>query len=545
MHTSEARIAPYLTRRHLGLFSLLLLLLLLPILLTACSSAPGPETDPSVPDSTPLLWPSESGTTFHRQGCSPLPWESLPGASIVFALTDEVAPGHAPIPHNPAERLVFAQLYETLVNVDCEGRLKPGLASAWSCTEDSTQWVFTLRRGARFWDGTPVASEHVLRAWSANQACPRTGDQTPLWNWFNTRSKNISQVDDLRIAIQLPEPQARFPWLLAHPATAISLPREGWLWPVGSGPLRLRASTPAPLPDLDCRPNSHHPNQPVCKDLTFRVLPGSDPRDLVSTDIDLVLTDNLEAVRFFREMPGFAPVPLPWNRLFLLVCPPDRNPAGPEFWANLVQKIDARNDLTLVSARPWDHLVFPSGGAWGCPQLTGPVSLDSSGRREWNLGKPPLDEKTIAFPRGNAAARELAQRLVALGPDDLRVVGVHPESLNFILNWQMAAAVVLPSDQQFPTGCLQTATLIGRTAWLQTAAFQTEGTENLVQANTQAGLALKHPAQVLQDKGLIHPLALTHSWLITRGEWAGLALAFDGTPSLWNLGKAKQGTVAP
>jgi Bacterial extracellular solute-binding proteins, family 5 Middle len=520
---------------------------LLPLLLiTGCASSPTFDTAPSSPESTPILWPSDYGTTNQRQGCSPLPSESLPNASIIFALTDSVSPNQAPIPHNPSERLVFAQLYETLVNVDCEGNLKPGLASAWSCSEDSTQWVFTIRRGARFWDGTPVFSRDVQDSWLANQNCPQLGAQTPLWNWFNARSKTITLVDDVRIAIRLPEPQSRFPLLLAHPATAVSVRRDGWAWPVGSGPMRLRASTPAPLPDLECRPNPHHPQHPVWKNFTFRVVPDSDPRDLISTDIDLALTNSLDAVRFFQEMPGFHSTPLPWDRLFLLICPPEKNPAGTGLWSDLALRIDAKNDLTRVSARSWNNLVFPGGGAWDCPQLTGPISMNNiSARREWDLGRPALDEKTIVFPLGNPAARELAQRLAALGPDDLRVAGVHPQSLNFILKWQMAGAMVLPSDQLFPTGCLQTATLLGRATWLQTAAFPTEGAENLVQAERQSNQHNQNPTQVLRDKGLVHPLALTHSWLITRGNWAGLELAFDGTPLLWNLGRPRQETVAP
>ncbi len=37
-----------------------------------------------------------------------------------------------------------------------------------------------------------------------------------------------ADLDARRLAIRLPEPQAAFPLLLAHPATAVALPRPGW-----------------------------------------------------------------------------------------------------------------------------------------------------------------------------------------------------------------------------------------------------------------------------------------------------------------------------
>ena len=446
--------------------------------------------------------------------------------------------------------MVFAHLYETLITVDCEGNLKPGLASAWACTEDSTLWVFTLRPGARFWDGSQVTSQDVRNAWTANQGCPRRGDQTPLWTWFNARAKTITLMDVNQVAIRLPEPQAQFPLLLAHPATAISVRRPGWTWPVGSGPARLRASTPAPMPDLECRPNLHHPQNPLWKSLTFRVMPATDPRDLISSDIDLAMTRSLDAVRFYREMPGFQSVPLPWNRLYLLVCPPEKNPAGTSRWSDLVPQLNPAQDLTRVAARPWGHLIFPAGGRVSCPQLSGPVAKGSSARREWDLGGSTLDESTIVYPRNDPAARELAQRLAALGPSQVKVAPVHPGALNFILNWQMAAAVILPTDQNFPTCCLQTATLLGRASWLQIAALQPNQTqggsaENLVQAEAQSSFRHRNPTRALMEKNLLHPLALTHAWLITRGTWAGLEIAFDGTPLLWNLGKSREGGDLP
>src|SRR5881628_1191196 len=95
----------------------------------------------------------------------------LPGDSTAHADTLTVAapgavdPAHAPIPVTTAERVLFRQLYETLLRVDCEGHLHPALAASWSSSDGGRTWTVTLADGAIFWDGVPVSARDVLAAW--------------------------------------------------------------------------------------------------------------------------------------------------------------------------------------------------------------------------------------------------------------------------------------------------------------------------------------------------------------------------------------------
>ena len=84
------------------------------------------------------------------------------GPTVTVALTDSVDPVHVPVPRNDAERLVFGQLYETLVRVDCEGHAVPGLAASWSSSDGGRRWTLTLRDQAQFWDGAPVTARDVV-----------------------------------------------------------------------------------------------------------------------------------------------------------------------------------------------------------------------------------------------------------------------------------------------------------------------------------------------------------------------------------------------
>jgi hypothetical protein len=525
------------------------LLLFLLCVLAGCggSGGSGPHDDPVrfLPD----RWPTTAGTlSTLRTGCDVLSDDALPGGDFTVALTAAVDPAHAPVPHNRAERVVFAQLYETLVNVACDGTAQPGLAASWTCTADSTTWVFSLREDARFWDGTRITAEDVRQAWTRNQSDLLPAGAISPWNWINARDRGITAVDARRLAIQLPEPQARFPLLLAHPAAAVAIRQPGWAWPVGSGPCRLRATDPAPLPDLICRPNQHHPHPPVWKSLTFRVTPGLDPRDLVATDIDLALARDLATVAFYDEAPGFQTVPLPWERLYLLVCPPQLNPAGPSRWSEAARQLQVTRDVTAVAARPWHDVMFPAGGGGRCPQLSGPITGQSAAPLDSELAAHRLDGLTIAYPQTDPGAVELAGRLSHLAGADTRIAGLIPTDLDLALQWQMAGAFVVAQDQIFPTGCLQLAALMGRTAWLQKAGLARPDAgpvENLVQAQDLSAGAAGSPSIELARTGIVHPLALSHRWLIVRGELAGLSLDFDGTPLLAGLGRPVAPQVSP
>ena len=492
-------------------------------LLTSCGGTSGPGTSDEAVLPVIDLWPAgDSGPwTPIREDCGTLAGPAASGGHFVFTLTDSVLPSRAPIPHNISERVVFAQLYETLVQVDCAGETRPGLAESWTCTEDSTVWIFTIREGARFWDGTRITAEDVRRAWGHN------------------RARTVNVLDARRLAVRLSAPHARFPMLLAHPATAVSVTRPGWTWPVGSGPCRLRASDPAPLPDIAGRPNQNHPAGPAWKSLTFRISPDTDPRDFLITDMDLTLVRDMDAVRFFDDAPGFRSVPLPWNRLYLLVCPPEMNPRGAERWITAAAKMDPGRDVTAVSARSWPEIVFPAGGEDRCPRVKSPVTSAKSARLDWNLAEKNLDQDVLAYPSGDVGAREMAHRLGALTGGPARTVALSDGGIDFALQWQMAGAFVLPLDQQYPTGCLQMATLLGKATWLLEAALGQPDPpviDSLAAADRYAAPSQEPPTKALRRKGLVRPLGLSRSWLVMRGSLAGIELAFDGIPLLAGLG---------
>src|SRR5436305_4658366 len=67
-------------------------------------------------------------------------------------------------PHSQNELLtnsINGQMYETLVNRGKQLEVVPALATEWQQIDPLT-WRFTLRRGVRFHDGTPLTADDVL-----------------------------------------------------------------------------------------------------------------------------------------------------------------------------------------------------------------------------------------------------------------------------------------------------------------------------------------------------------------------------------------------
>jgi peptide/nickel transport system substrate-binding protein len=117
--------------------------------------------------------------------------------TLIVGVSESVDLTHAPVPLTEAERLVFAPFFGTLVRVDCDGRMLPGLAQRWSRVEDDgRRWRFTLRDDARFWDGTPVTAGDIASAWAGN----------PL-----VAADSVAAPDQRTLTVVLPQPDSLGP----------------------------------------------------------------------------------------------------------------------------------------------------------------------------------------------------------------------------------------------------------------------------------------------------------------------------------------------
>ncbi len=314
-----------------------------------------------------------------------------PGEPIeTVAFRDRIEPANAPRPSNESERLLFRQMYETLVRIDCHGRVKPGLATSWRLDADGRTWLLTLREDARFSDGTPVTPADVRAGWSGG------GDgNVDLLPPVRGLVQSVAPVDDRVLAVTPRRQHPDAPIALAHPDLAIARSLAGSLWPLGTRADRSAVASNPSAGTANAEITITREAGPV-----LRFVPAPrDPRDLLDAGVDLLLTRDPATLDYAATLPHVRSVPLAWRRTHVLVTP-GRSRSMPSLPAQARQALadDAVRGEARGAAEPfwWQDLE-------GC-QLA-PA----------RPGDPAAPTPRVVYDADDDDARDLAERLVGLG----------------------------------------------------------------------------------------------------------------------------------
>jgi len=164
-----------------------------------------------------------------------------------------------------SEAQIFTAIYEGLFSYHPRTlEPVPALAERWELSEDKMQWTFTIRRGARFWNGDAVRAEDFRAAWISLLEPERDSPYSSMFdviqgardyrNGINRDpdSVGIRAADQRTLVINLSSPASFFPAMLCHhsfsPIHSSMLnnnhwaPREkqtNWNPPVSNGPFRI------------------------------------------------------------------------------------------------------------------------------------------------------------------------------------------------------------------------------------------------------------------------------------------------------------------
>ncbi len=274
---------------------------------------------------------------------------------------------HALSPTNDSERFLFRNLFHNVIQLDCQGTVRPGLADAWTA-DPGGSWTFTLREGASFAPGWPVTADVV--AGSIDSAVV---------------------LDDRHLRVPMRGGDS-IPRFLADPALAVmaGMPSIG----KEPGGIDLPARDGGPVMD-------------------FKFDPNGDARDALDREVDLVVTRDPALVDYVSNRAEFATFPLPWSRTYVLLEAGDRQG---ELGANL-NATSVRSSLAKDAVQAGARAAEPPYW-WSDHGTCGATATLQSGSTS----------SRVVYRRDDEVARDLAERIVALASTStgLRAAGLDP-----------------------------------------------------------------------------------------------------------------------
>lgn len=183
---------------------------------------------------------------------------AMAGGTLRIAMTASDVPTTTGMPNNGYEGMRFLgyPIFEGLVlwdlsSADTLADIRPGLAESWSQDpNDPTKWVFKLRHGVTFHDGSPFNADAAI--WNLeryyNSDAPQFEPQgSAIVRARNPNVAGYRKIDDYTLEISTDRPLSYFPYLLVYMlySSPTQFEKVGSDWaafakaPSGTGPFKI------------------------------------------------------------------------------------------------------------------------------------------------------------------------------------------------------------------------------------------------------------------------------------------------------------------
>lgn len=305
-------------------------------------------------------------------------------------------------------------IYDTLLTMDRNGSIHPGIAGSWSVTEDGRRYTFTIRDGVKCHDGTLLDAAAVKASVDRAIAPVTINPNAPAWGPI-TRSTVSGNV----VTIELSERFEPFVSFLTSMPSAIICPAsfEGASFrPVGTGPFKLvnwvrndRMELAANADYRNFNPMIDNPGRPHIDRLTLRVIPEALARAaaLRSGEVDMA-DPSIEEAGALAADPEFRlyVADLTGELMFAgftLKVPPLDNP-GIRRAITMALNRQSYADLAFAG------LVKPAD----CPVAPALLAFDPGHCAAWGTGYDPEGARALLARAGFGPGNPLAIRI--LGP---------------------------------------------------------------------------------------------------------------------------------
>ncbi|MGI8477855.1 MAG: ABC transporter substrate-binding protein [Thermomicrobiales bacterium] len=250
-----------------------------------------------------------AGAAALMGGAAPL----LSGFGVLAADADTITYGLESDPRGvePAlaydftANVVVNNITEGLMRVDGQGKLQPHLAEKYDHPDPLT-YIYTLRAGVKFHDGTPMTVADVLA--SIDRTRSNKTIASPM-SWMFDSVASIDQSADNQITIKLKQPSGTFQFVASVTAMHV-MPKskidanatQPILDPVGTGPYKFVKWDSGSEIDLVKNDAYWQTGKPHFKNVVFKII--GDPTTRITglktgdlNEVREILPDQLETVR--------------------------------------------------------------------------------------------------------------------------------------------------------------------------------------------------------------------------------------------------------
>jgi len=230
------------------------------------------------------------------------------GGSIAMSLADDDVQNFDPIiPTDNMSIWTMLLIYDQLIRVGGDGTsLEPGLASAWTKSDDGLTYTFTLR-DANFHDGTACTSADVV--YCLNRLVSLEASQ---WSFLFSAVSTIEATDPKTVTITLSTAWAPFEADLALFGASIfpqaayeSQSDDLFQHPIGTGPFVFGSWDKGASITLTKNPSYWDTGKPYLDDLSFQVLTDANARMLQfqGGDLDIVTSAPFSQLESLKANP--------------------------------------------------------------------------------------------------------------------------------------------------------------------------------------------------------------------------------------------------
>ncbi|MBO8138756.1 MAG: ABC transporter substrate-binding protein [Desulfotomaculum sp.] len=183
---------------------------------------------------------------------------------------------------DPESAKIISNIFEGLVRYQPGSlEVEPALATSWSAEQDGKVWIFNLRRGVKFHDGTPFNAQAVK--FSVERVIFGKG-RMPYSEMAFGMVEKVEVLDEYKVKFVLEYPYAPFlqtlamPWAapIVSPTAVKKYSGDFGLHPVGTGPYKLE-KWDNNLLELAAN-NNYWNNAPLVKKIIFMVEPDNTDR---------------------------------------------------------------------------------------------------------------------------------------------------------------------------------------------------------------------------------------------------------------------------